>query len=593
GLAGPLAAVDADSAAVGTLGNIAGEGDMALGRTGHMTLPMLRGAGGVVIDSLAVPNGTVVTVQMPDGSVVRQYVAPTVPHEPSPYWFDPHTRRWYYDYEYYYYGQAPEGGYGEQYAPIYESPFKRVDSEPLSTFSTDVDTASYANVRRFLEKNQRPPRDAVRIEELVNAFTYDTPPPTDGEPLAVQAEVAGCPWAPTHRLVRVAIAARTVDRAQRPAGNLVFLVDTSGSMGNAKKLPLLKRALRELVKELDERDTVSIVTYAGHAGVALKPTNGSEKAKILRAVSRLSASGMTNGSAGLEKAYALARENYIAGGTNRVLLATDGDFNAGMTSRYALVQQVAAAATENIYLTVLGLGTGDLDDDRLEAISNRGNGTYAYLDSDREARRVLVEQLTKTLVTVAKDVKLQVEWNPARVLAYRLIGYENRGMANRDFDNDRKDAGDLGAGATVTALYEIVPAGETPAPKPPRHLKYQQPPEEEEEPLFTGPPAPADVASEMMTVRVRYKAPEGRESETLEVALVDEGTTLDGASDDFRWAAAVAGFGMMMRRSYYRGNAFWGQIHGLAVGAVADDPNGERTELLRLVAKAARLYGWR
>jgi len=586
--AGPTVPIDANDDKAKSL-LAADLDDVGGGRAA--SIPMLRGAGGIVVDTVTVPSGSIVTFQMPDGQLVRRHIGHHA-YDPHPYWYDAAVRRWYYDYDYYYYGQAPQGGAGERYAPIYESPFKRVDNEPLSSFSTDVDTASYANVRRFLERNQRPPRDAVRIEEMVNAFTYETPTPRSGEPLTVQSEVAGCPWAPNHRLVRVTVAARDVARTQRPAGNLVFLVDTSGSMGSSKKLPLLKRALRELVNELDERDTVSIVTYAGRAGVALKPTNGSEKAKILRAVRNLRASGMTNGSAGLEKAYEIAREQYIAGGTNRVLLATDGDFNAGMTNRYALVQQVASAAAENIYLTVLGLGTGNLDDDRLEAISNRGNGTYAYLDSDVEARRVLVEQLTKTLVTVAKDVKLQVEWNPAHVLAYRLIGYENRGMSNRDFDNDAKDAGDLGAGATVTALYEVVPNGPTPVAKPARHLKYQDPPEVPEVP-FTGPPVPADVSEEMMTVKVRYKAPEGSESETLEVPLVDDGTTLESASDDFRWAASVAGFGMMLRRSYYKGNAFWGQIHALARGAIGADPNGERTAMLELVAKAGRLYGWR
>ena len=572
--------------------HFAGEGKAA-GR--GYAQPMLRGAGGVVIDTLSSPQGTYYTVQLPDGRIVQQYVAPTVPYDPAPYTYDRYTRRWYYDYDYYYYGQAPQGGAGEGYAPIYESPFKRVSESPLSTFSTDVDTASYTNVRRFLDRNQRPPRDAVRIEELVNAFTYDAPGPEDGQPLAVRTEVAACPWAPTHRLVRVAVAAREIDRAQRPGGNLVFLVDTSGSMSASNKLPLLKQGLRALVAELDARDTVTIVTYAGRAGIALQPTNGSNQATILRAISRLSAGGMTNGSAGLQLAYRLAREHYVAGGTNRVLLATDGDFNAGMTNQSGLIAQVTAAAADNIYLTVLGLGTGDLKDDRLEAISNRGNGTYAYLDSYREARRVLVDQLTTTLVTVAKDVKLQVEWNPANVVAYRLIGYENRAMANRDFEDDRKDAGDLGAGAQVTALYEVVPTGE------PRYLrkvapslKYQPQDEADAPELpFTGPPAPVDVTAELMTVKVRYKAPQGNESATIEQPLVDEGLGFEEASEDFRWAASVAGFGMMLRRSYYRGNAFWGQIHALAMGAVGADPNGERTEMLRLLGRAERLYGWR
>ena len=531
---------------------------------------------------------TTVLLQLPDGSVIEQWV----PYDQVPY----PNYRYVYPYDPYYYPWSPYEG--ERYAPIVENPFKRVAEAPLSTFSTDIDTASYSNVRRYLERWQRPPVDAVRLEELVNAQTYATPVADDGQPVAVAAEVTACPWAPTHRLVRVALAAREVAQNQRPAGNLVFLIDTSGSMAAANKLPLLKNALRELVLQLDERDTVTLVTYAGHAGVALPPTNGSDKPALLAAIARLRSAGMTNGSAGLQLAYQLARDNFVPHGTNRVLLATDGDFNAGMTSNHALVQLVQREAVGQVYLTVLGLGTGNLKDDRLEAISNQGDGTYAYLADAEEARRVLVDQLSGTLVTVAKDVKIQVEWNPAKVAAYRLLGYENRALADQDFDNDQKDAGDLGAGTRVTALYEVVPVGAPrfTRPRPPTGLKYQPAANDELEVAPVTPPVGPPwvlAADEMMTVKVRYKAPEGGQSQLLEVPLVDDGAGFQDASPDLRLAAAAASFAMLLRGSRYRGVGTWDATFAWAASTLADveQPDAEgRAKLVWMIERARQLY---
>ncbi|NBP88392.1 MAG: VWA domain-containing protein, partial [Planctomycetia bacterium] len=340
----------------------------------------------------------------------------------------------------------------ETYAAISENPLRDPLAEPLSTFSVDVDTASYANVRRFLTSGRRPPRNAVRVEELINYFSYDDPAPTGGDPFAVSLEAAASPWHADRLVVRIGLKARDIDRLERPAGNLVFLVDVSGSMSAANKLPLVKQSLKLLVNELGASDRISLVTYAGQAALRLPPTSGDEKATILAAIDGLASGGSTHGSAGIEMAYAQAAEHFVEGGVNRVLLATDGDLNVGITSDAALEALIREKAQSGVFLTVLGFGEGNLQDAKMERIADKGNGLYAYIDGLREARKVLVEQLTGSTITVAKDVKLQVEFNPATVAGYRLIGYENRLLAAEDFRDDTKDAGEIGAGHSVTAL---------------------------------------------------------------------------------------------------------------------------------------------
>ncbi len=466
----------------------------------------------------------------------------------------------------------------EAYAAIVENRFVSPAEAPLSTFSIDVDTASYANVRRFLAAGRLPPRDAVRIEELVNYFRYDLPEPAGDTPFSVTVQAAGCPWAEGRRLVRVAVQGRTIDRRSRPAGNLVFLVDVSGSMRDADKLPLVKQALAMLVEELGEDDRVAIVTYAGEAGLVLPPTGGEQKGRILAAIDRLSPGGSTHGSAGIELAYEQAAAGFIPGGVNRVILATDGDLNVGVTGDDALVELIRRKAAGGTFLTVLGVGTGNLQDAKMEKLADNGNGVYAYLDGVREARKVLVEQLTGSTITIAKDVKIQVEFNPARVAAYRLLGYENRVMTAADFRDDRKDAGEIGAGHAVTALYEIVPAGAAAAPAGgPEPLKYQPRPE---------PAAAADASPELLTVKLRSKRPDGDTSALVEVPLTDAGGTFERATADFRFAAAVAAFGMLLRGSQHAGGATFAEVATIAGGALGPDSGGYRAEFLDLVRKA-------
>ncbi len=472
---------------------------------------------------------------------------------------------------------------GERYGAIEENRFLPSADHPLSTFSVDVDTASYANVRRFLMAGRLPPRDAVRLEELINYFRYDLPQPEGNEPFSVTVEAADCPWRSGRTLVRVGLQGREIDRRERPAGNLVFLVDVSGSMSAENKLPLVKQALAMLVEEITENDMVSIVTYAGNAGLRLPPTSGDQKGKILAAIESLSAGGSTHGSAGIAMAYEQAAERYIQGGVNRVILATDGDLNVGVTSNEALVELVSTKAKGGTFLTVLGFGDGNLQDDKLEQIADRGNGIYAYIDGAREARKVLVEQLTGSTITIAKDVKIQVEFNPAQVASYRLLGYENRIMAAEDFRNDRKDAGDIGAGHSVTALYEIVPVGAAGvAGAGAEPLKYQPRPEP---PVEAAKPA-APVSTELLTVKLRYKQPEGDTSVLREVPLANRGGTFAAASKDLRFAAAVASFGMILRGSEHKGEATLSTVAEIAGGALGTDAGGYRAEFLDLVRKA-------
>ena len=475
----------------------------------------------------------------------------------------------------------------ERYGKFVENAFRNPKEQPLSTFSIDVDTASYALVRRFLHDRQLPPADAVRLEEMLNYFRYDDAPPVGDDLFSVSLETAACPWRAGHRLVRVGLKGREIAAAARPGTSLVFLVDVSGSMNEPNKLPLVKQSLSMLVDQLTENDKVAIVTYAGDAGLKLAPTSGDQKARIRGAIEALAAGGSTNGSAGIELAYAQAAEAFVKGGSNRVVLATDGDLNVGVTSDAALVELIKQKASSGVFLTVLGYGQGNLQDEKMEKLADNGNGIYAYIDGAREARKVLVEQLTGSTVTIAKDVKIQVEFNPAQVAAYRLLGYENRIMAAKDFKDDTKDAGEIGAGHGVTALYEIVPTAAAENPPGAEPLKYQP-----NETVAAKPEAPAKAgpaSSELLTVKLRFKEPTGDTSTLREFPLEDTGTTFENASTNLRFAAAVAEFGMLLRDSAHRGEATLAHVTATAAGALGTDPGGLRAEFLDLVREAGAL----
>ena len=475
----------------------------------------------------------------------------------------------------------------ESYDDVTDNPFTKPTDAPLSTFSIDVDTASYANVRRILNGNQLPPKAAVRIEELVNYFHYDYPQPEGDTPFSSAMEIASCPWTPEHRLLRVALHGRDVARAARPASNLIFLIDVSGSMQPENKLPLLKRSLALMVDQLGERDQVGIVVYAGAAGCVLESTHS--KDKIRNALDRLESGGSTHGSAGLQLAYELAEKHFIKGGTNRVILATDGDWNVGVTDKGDLWKMIERKAKGGVFLTVLGFGMDNLKDDMLEKLADKGNGNYAYIDTLNEGRKVLVDELGATLVTIAKDVKIQIEFNPAQVGAYRLIGYENRVMAAKDFADDTKDAGEIGAGHSVTAFYEIVPAG-TPMPAPAiEPLKYQSAPAAKVEPQPEIKNLKSEISDELLTLKLRYKAPDGDVSTLREFPFKDTGRTFAQSTRDFRFAAAVAGYGMILRDSPHRGSANWALVHELAVEGKGEDRDGYRAEFVGLVEKARAL----
>jgi len=473
------------------------------------------------------------------------------------------------------------------YDHIEENPFLDAKSNPLSTFSIDVDTASYSNVRRFINEGALPPKDAVRIEELINYFTYDYPQPNDDKPFSVQADVAGCPWEASHRLVRIGLRGKEIAADKRGASNLVFLLDVSGSMMPPERLPLVKQAMRLLVEKLTENDRVAIVVYAGNSGMVLPSTSGDHKERILDALENLKAGGSTNGAEGIQLAYSVAQKNFIKGGVNRVILATDGDFNVGVTSQGDLIRLIQEKAKDGVFLSVLGVGTDNLKDSTMQKLADKGNGNYAYLDSLDEARKVLVQQMNGTLVTIAKDVKIQVEFNPARVQSYRLIGYEKRMLRKEDFNNDKVDAGEIGAGHTVTALYEVVPAGAAVDPAasvpPLDRLKYGA-----KEPEATNGSAASDNA-EMMTVKLRYKRPDSDKSELLEHVVTDSGTGFAKASPDFKFAAAVAEFGMLLRDSEHKGNVSLGAVLELAQEGKGADSNGYRAGFIELVRKAKML----
>ena len=463
----------------------------------------------------------------------------------------------------------------EEYAKVAENQFKKAIEHPLSTFSIDVDTASYSNMRRFVDQMGRlPPRDSVRIEEFINYFTYDYPMPQGETPFAVTTEISFCPWNPDNRLALIGLQGTKPAEDKLPPSNLVFLIDSSGSMSSNSKMGLLKQGFKMLVNGLRNKDSVAIVTYAGSAGLVLPATPGTDKHAINAALDRLRAGGSTAGAAGIELAYKVALENFIKGGNNRIILASDGDFNVGPFSNAELERLIEEKRKAGVFLTILGFGMGNYKDSRMETLADKGNGSYAYIDDVLEAKKVFVTQMTGTLFTIAKDVKIQVEFNPTKVAEYRLVGYENRMLKKEDFADDTKDAGELGAGHTVTALYEIVIASK--GGKGSEDLKY----------VKTTVKGGDAVSSELMTVKLRYKDPDGEKSKLIEQPVLDQGVELAKASDNFRWAAAVASFGQLVRGSAIEGKASFNDVLSLARGAKGEDRFGYRAEFIRLVEKA-------
>ena len=467
----------------------------------------------------------------------------------------------------------------EEYDHVNENEFKDAKQNPLSTFSIDVDTASYANVRRFITASQIPPKDAVRIEEMINYFGYDYPQPKGEHPFSIVTEMSASPWNKENRLIHIGLQGKSLDFDNLKACNLVFLIDSSGSMSDPNKLPLLKKSLALLIGELSSRDRVAIVAYAGSAGLILPSTPAGKKEEILAAMDGLNAGGSTAGGAGLSLAYRVARENLIEGGNNRVILCTDGDFNVGVSSTGDLVRMMEEYRKDDIYLTICGFGMGNYKDGRMEQISRAGNGNYFYIDNIKEARKVFVKDMRANMFTIAKDVKIQIEFNPARVKAYRLVGYETRVMANEDFNNDLKDAGELGAGHTVTALYEIVPAGSRQDVNGADPLKYQK--------NVVNPDAAS--SAEIMTVKFRYKRPREDKSRLIVMPLVDRPVELEKTSNNFRFSAAVAGFGMILRESKYIKDLTLKDVLALARGSKGNDADGYRAEFINLVETCALL----
>jgi Ca-activated chloride channel homolog len=465
----------------------------------------------------------------------------------------------------------------EGYATIRENNFRKAMQNPLSTFSIDVDAASYSNMRRFLNSGRKPPVDAVRIEELINYFTYDYPEPDNGHPFSISQELARCPWNKNNLLLHIGLQGKHIKTKNLPPSNLVFLIDVSGSMRPQNKLPLLKKAFKLLVNQLRKQDRIAIVVYAGSSGLILPSTPGSEKETILNALNNLEAGGSTAGGAGLKLAFKVATEQYLKEGNNRVILATDGDFNVGPSSDAEMERLIEQKRKKGIFISVLGFGTRNYQDSKMEILADKGNGNYAYIDNILEAKKVLINEFAGTLFTIAKDVKIRIEFNPAVVDSYRLVGYENRMLNDEDFDNDKKDAGELGSGHTVTALYEIIPARE----KTPKHnkLKYQT----------ARLNALAKAGDEMATVKFRYKKPVGKRSILLEEVIPYADNRPEEMSDNFQFSAAVAGFGMLLRDSDYKGTATYESVIELAREGKGEDPEGYRSEFIRLVKLAEHL----
>ncbi len=483
----------------------------------------------------------------------------------------------------YAYNQDDEGGNfnTEEYSKIVENPFQHPQNAPLSTFSIDVDKASYSNSRRMIVSGQMPYKDAVRIEEFVNYFDYEYPNPTGEHPFSITTEVSTCPWNPEHQLVHIGLQGKKLDYDKLNPSNLVFLIDVSGSMSDANKLPLLKSSLKLLVNELSDKDKIAIVVYAGAAGLVLPSTPASEKSKIIKALDRLEAGGSTAGAMGIKLAYQLAKENFIPNANNRIILATDGDFNVGVSSTSELVRLVEEKRKEGIFLTLCGFGMGNYKDDRMEEIAKHGNGNYFYIDNINEAKKVFVKEMRATLFTIAKDVKIQVEFNPAKVQAYRLIGYENRMLKSEDFNDDKKDAGELGAGHTVTALYEIIPVGvKSEYLKSVDELKYQN-----------YQHTKTANSNELMTIKFRYKKPNEEVSKLITHVLNDKSKKLEETSNNFRFSAAVAEFGLLLRDSEFKGKANYNQVVSLAKESRGEDSEGYRAEFVRLVESCQLMQG--
>ena len=485
--------------------------------------------------------------------------------------------------EHFYGESSPKRAYNrEGYEQIVENPFLTVADNPLSTFSIDVDAAAYSNVRRILRSGQLPTPGAVRIEEMVNYFSYTYSQPIGDAPFAVHTELAVCPWNTKHQLVLIGLQGKKTDASELPASNLTFLIDVSGSMMTPDRLPLVKASLKLLVDQLRPQDRVAIVAYAGNAGLVLPATAGNHEITIKEAIDRLEAGGSTAGGAGIQLAYKIAKENFIQGGNNRVILCTDGDFNVGVSSDDALENLIEAERKTGVYLTVLGYGSGNYQDAKMQKLADKGNGNHAYIDGINEAKKVLINEFGGTLFTIAKDVKLQVEFNPAIVKGYRLIGYENRMLAKEDFNNDAQDAGDLGSGHTVTALYELIPPGiDMPQTNPVDSLRYQP-----NQNTLSKKPA-AKYSDELMTVKLRYKEPDGDKSALLCYPVTNKPVAIEKASSNLQFASAVASFGMLLRNSAYKGDVNYHFIKKLAEKSLGEDVDGYRKEFIQLVDMAS------
>jgi Ca-activated chloride channel family protein len=470
---------------------------------------------------------------------------------------------------------APVQSYNrEGYNRIYDNEFKDSKQDPLSTFSIDVDRASYSNVRRFLTQGQLPEADAVRIEEMINYFNYSYPQPKNEDPFSITTQYTECPWNKKHSLIHIGLQGKEVKMDNMPANNLTFLIDVSGSMSSEDKLPLLKSGLRLLIDNMRPEDRVSMVVYAGAAGVVLAPTSGEHKEKIYEALEKLNSGGSTAGGEGIVLAYKTARENFSAKGNNRIILATDGDFNVGISSDGELTRLIEKEREDGIFLSVLGFGTGNYQDGKMEQLADKGNGNYAYIDNILEAKKVLVKEMGGTLLTIAKDVKLQIEFNPAKVKAYRLVGYENRLLNKEDFNDDKKDAGELGSGHTVTAIYEIIPKGSTENVAPTDALKYQE------------TTAKESNSNEVMTIKFRYKEPKESKSNLITHVVTDSRIAFENASENCRFAVAVSEFGMLLRDSKFKGDADYKTVMTLAKSAKGTDEEGYRAEFIKLVEMA-------
>jgi len=469
----------------------------------------------------------------------------------------------------------------EEYDGINENIFHEALKNPLSTFSIDVDAASYSNIRRFISSGQRPPKDAVRIEEMINYFNYEYDQPKGDDPFSINTEISTAPWNTKHKLVHIGLQGRNIDKENLPPSNLVFLIDVSGSMDDPNKLPLLKTSFKMLVEQMREQDRVAIVVYAGAAGLVLPSTSGADKKKILEALDNLEAGGSTAGGAGINLAYSVAKENFMNEGNNRVILATDGDFNVGESSNGGMERLIEEKRKDGIFLTALGFGMGNYKDSKMEILADKGNGNYFYIDSILEAQKALVNEFGGTLFTIAKDVKLQIEFNPARVKAYRLIGYENRLLRDEDFNDDRKDAGELGSGHSVTALYEIIPVGVESEFSKIDDLKYQKNKVE----------VPASASKEIMTVKFRYKKPDGDVSKLIVHPLLYENTALSKTSENFRWSAAVAAFGMLLRESTFVKDFQYEDVVLLAQSSRGKDVDGYRIEFINMAKSQRTIAG--